>query len=152
MNGERYFDWQGWRCFYQVAGEPELPPLVMIHGHATSHFTWRHQVAALQMDFQVFTPDLLGFGRSSKPRDVAYNVEVWTAQITDFIRSVVQRPVMLVEIPRRSHRCACCRPPPGAGLKTGAYCFGWGVKLLAKLAGQLSLSADADAHHRTDAV
>ncbi len=96
MNGEMYFDWQGWRCFYQTAGEPEAPPVVLIHGHATSHFTWRHQVAALQRDFQVFAPDLLGFGRSSKPRDVAYNVEIWTAQITDFIRSVIQRPVLLV--------------------------------------------------------
>ncbi|WP_082670994.1 alpha/beta fold hydrolase [Chloracidobacterium thermophilum] len=96
MSSERYFDWQGWRCFYQAAGEPGAPPVVLIHGHATSHFTWRHQVVALQRDFQVFAPDLLGFGRSSKPRDVAYNVEVWTAQITDFIRSVIQRPVMLV--------------------------------------------------------
>ena len=96
MSSERYFDWQGWHCFYQAAGEPGAPPVVLIHGHATSHFTWRHQVAALQKDFQVFAPDLLGFGRSAKPRDVAYNVEVWTAQITDFIRSVIQRPVLLV--------------------------------------------------------
>jgi pimeloyl-ACP methyl ester carboxylesterase len=96
MSSERYFDWQGWRCFYQAAGEPGAPPVVLIHGHATSHFTWRHQVVALQRDFQVFAPDLLGFGRSSKPRDVAYNVEIWTAQITDFIQSVIQRPVLLV--------------------------------------------------------
>lgn len=90
-----YFDWRGRRCFYQVAGPPEAPAIVFIHGHATSHFTWRYQVAALQTEFRVFAPDLLGFGRSDKPRDLAYTVELWTAQITDFIEGVIGRPALV---------------------------------------------------------
>ncbi len=95
MNGEAYFAWQGRRCYYQTAGAPDTPPIVFIHGHATSHFTWRHQVAALQAEFRVFAPDLLGFGRSDKPRDVAYVVELWTAQIIAFLESAVGRPALL---------------------------------------------------------
>ncbi|MCS7080151.1 MAG: alpha/beta fold hydrolase [Chloracidobacterium sp.] len=90
-----YFDWHGRRCFYQVAGAPDAPPVVFIHGHATSHFTWRYQVAALQADFRVFAPDLLGFGRSDKPRDTAYTVELWTAQIIAFIEAVIGRPALV---------------------------------------------------------
>ncbi|OYT71759.1 MAG: hypothetical protein CFK52_07110 [Chloracidobacterium sp. CP2_5A] len=95
MSAGTHFDWRGRRCFYQVAGAPDAPPVAFIHGHATSHFTWRHQVAALQADFQVFAPDLLGFGRSDKPRDLAYTVELWTAQIIDFIESIIRRPALL---------------------------------------------------------
>ncbi|MFQ3581909.1 MAG: alpha/beta fold hydrolase [Chloracidobacterium sp.] len=95
MQDGTYFDWRGRRCFYQALGHPDAPPVVLIHGHATSHFTWRHQVAALQADFSVFVPDLLGFGRSAKPRDITYTVELWTAQVTDFLEAVVRRPVLL---------------------------------------------------------
>ena len=95
MHNGTYFNWRGHNCFYQALGKPDAPPVVLIHGHATSHFTWRHQVTALQADFSVFAPDLLGFGRSAKPRDITYTVAVWTAQVTDFIESVVGRPVLL---------------------------------------------------------
>ena len=46
------------------AGEPVLP----LHGWPDSSGLWRGQVPVLvERGFQVITPDLRGFGRSSRP-------------------------------------------------------------------------------------
>lgn len=40
------------------------PPLVLVHGVATSHTVWRHVVPELAKRRQVVTPDMPGFGAS----------------------------------------------------------------------------------------
>jgi pimeloyl-ACP methyl ester carboxylesterase len=80
--------WNGRRVFYQESGDPARAAVVFVHGHATSHFTWRHQAAAFDDQCRVLIPDLLGFGKSEKPREVIYSVDLWTEQIAAFIRDV----------------------------------------------------------------
>src|SRR5690349_755831 len=47
-------------------------PVVLLHGWPDTGDLWRHQVPALTADgFRVIAPDLRGFGRSSKPTDLA---------------------------------------------------------------------------------
>jgi pimeloyl-ACP methyl ester carboxylesterase len=88
-------EWRGHRLFYAESGDAGKRPVVLVHGHATSHFTWRNQLDGLGRDFRVLAPDLLGFGKSAKPRDLAYTTELWTDQIADFIKTVVGGPVVL---------------------------------------------------------
>jgi len=53
-----------------VAGPPDAPPIILLHGFPESHRTWRHQVADLARDHRVVAPDQRGFGGSDKPQEV----------------------------------------------------------------------------------
>jgi pimeloyl-ACP methyl ester carboxylesterase len=44
------------------------PALLLVHGMASSSFTWRHVMPALADHFTVVAPDLPGHGASAKPR------------------------------------------------------------------------------------
>ena len=56
----------GERVAYRAAGKGSL--LLLVHGIAGSSETWRHVMPALAERFSVLAPDLLGQGRSDKPR------------------------------------------------------------------------------------
>jgi pimeloyl-ACP methyl ester carboxylesterase len=56
----------GDRVVYRTAGKG--PVLLLVHGMAGSALTWRHVMPALAKRFRVLAPDLLGQGRSAKPR------------------------------------------------------------------------------------
>jgi len=51
--------------YYEVAGEGE--PLLLIHGHGSSSRDWEYQVNYFAKDYRVFTMDVRGCGKSSKP-------------------------------------------------------------------------------------
>ena len=54
---------------YDVTGEGR--PVVLLHGFPDSGRLWRHQVSALAgRGFRVIVPDLRGYGRSDKPKEV----------------------------------------------------------------------------------
>jgi len=50
-------------------GDPEAPPVVLIHGFGTSSFLWRRLIPLLSPWMRVVAPDLLGHGDSEKPQD-----------------------------------------------------------------------------------
>lgn len=73
---------------YYVAGPSEGRPVLLIHGFGLSGFSYRKTSAALAAEgHRVYALDLLGFGRSSKPADRTYSLELWEAQVTDFCRA-----------------------------------------------------------------
>jgi pimeloyl-ACP methyl ester carboxylesterase len=51
-----------------VAGPPDAPPLVLIHGLGASNASWLTVIPQLARRYRVFAIDLPGFGASSKPR------------------------------------------------------------------------------------
>jgi pimeloyl-ACP methyl ester carboxylesterase len=53
---------------YRVAGDPDAPVVVLVHGMAGSSSTWRDVIATLAERHRVIAPDLLGHGRSDKPQ------------------------------------------------------------------------------------
>lgn len=50
-------------------GDPEAPPVVLIHGFGTSSFLWRRLIPLLSPWMRVIAPDLLGHGDSEKPQE-----------------------------------------------------------------------------------
>lgn len=55
---------------YDVAGNG--PAVLFLHGFPDSRRLWRHQVAALSTaGYRTLAPDMRGYGKSDKPRDVA---------------------------------------------------------------------------------
>ncbi|MBA3840950.1 MAG: alpha/beta fold hydrolase, partial [Thermoleophilaceae bacterium] len=51
---------------YRIAGEG--PAIVLIHGITGSSEQWRHVMPLLADRFTVIAPDLMGHGKSDKPR------------------------------------------------------------------------------------
>ena len=91
-----YWQWRGNSIYYVCAGEPQLhkPPLLLIHGFGASTDHWRKNIAQLQEQFQVWAIDLLGFGRSAKPKQ-EYGGNLWREQLHDFITEVIGQPTVL---------------------------------------------------------
>ena len=57
----------GVRLFYEEAGAPDAPPLVLIMGWGGDHTAWALQVAALAADHRVIALDNRGAGQSEVP-------------------------------------------------------------------------------------
>lgn len=66
----------GVRVHYQEVGRKDAPPLVLIHGFASSTLVWSSVFLKLaDAGFRVIVPDLLGYGYTGKPRDGEYTIE-----------------------------------------------------------------------------
>jgi pimeloyl-ACP methyl ester carboxylesterase len=56
---------------YEVTGPDDGTPVVLLHGFPDSGRLWRNQVPALaDAGFRAVAPDLRGFGKSDKPKEV----------------------------------------------------------------------------------
>lgn len=53
---------------YRMMGDG--PPLLLLHGFPQTHMLWAKVAPRLAQEFTVITPDLRGYGASSKPRGV----------------------------------------------------------------------------------
>jgi pimeloyl-ACP methyl ester carboxylesterase len=58
----------GHRISYRERGEPGQPVVLLIHGITSSSATWDPVLPELSRGTRVIAPDLLGHGRSDKPR------------------------------------------------------------------------------------
>lgn len=94
---ERRYPWKYGDIFYQVKGEREAKPLVLIHSFApgASSHEWRKNIDALAEQFHVYAFDLLGAGLSDRPA-IDYSAEIYTDLIGDFLREVVGKPSLVV--------------------------------------------------------
>ncbi len=69
LPGVTHTDLQVGRARWHVAmaGDPEAPPIVLLHGWPQHWWLWRHQLADLATTHRVLVPDLRGFGWSDAP-------------------------------------------------------------------------------------
>jgi len=73
------------------------PPVVMIHGIASSSVTFERLVPLVEPHHRVVAIDLLGFGRSPAPEDAEYTIEEHTASLARSIRALrLREPIVLV--------------------------------------------------------
>ena len=88
-------EWRGHRLAYHVRGSG--PPLLLLHsiGLWSWSYEWREVAPLLAEHYTVHALDLLGFGRSDRPR-VPYSARLYLALVADFARRVVGTPVALV--------------------------------------------------------
>ncbi|MBN1564428.1 MAG: alpha/beta hydrolase [Anaerolineae bacterium] len=68
---------------YHTAGDPSLPPLLMVHGWFSYRGVWRQTIPALQDRFYCVAVDLLGFGDSDKPSDADYSIPAQGQRMLD---------------------------------------------------------------------
>jgi len=72
----------GYRRVYRIAGSG--PPLLLVHGIGDSSETWRSVIPRLARRHLVIAPDLLGHGRSAKPR-ADYSVAAYANGMRDLL-------------------------------------------------------------------
>jgi len=61
-------------------------PVVLLHGLGASSYSWRFALPELARRYEVFAPDMPGFGRSDKPWDFDYSLaglHRWVAAFMD---------------------------------------------------------------------
>jgi pimeloyl-ACP methyl ester carboxylesterase len=78
----RHIDLHGHEVSYRMAGEG--PTIVLVHGLALSSTTWRYVMPALAERYRVVAPDLLGHGKSGKPRG-DYSLGAFASGIRDLL-------------------------------------------------------------------
>ena len=116
----QYWQWRGHNVYYVQAGESQTqrPPLLLVHGFGASTDHWRKNITELSADFQVFAIDLLGFGRSAKPK-LQYSGDLWRDQLHDFISEVIGQKTILAGNSLGGYACLCVasqRPDSAAGV------------------------------------
>lgn len=57
----------GMRVHARIGGQPDAPPLLLLHGFPQTHAMWHRVAQALAPDFRLVLPDLRGYGDSAKP-------------------------------------------------------------------------------------
>jgi pimeloyl-ACP methyl ester carboxylesterase len=72
----------GYRRAFRLAGEG--PALLLIHGIGDSSVSWLELIPALARDHTVIAPDLLGHGRSDKPR-ADYSIGAYANAMRDLL-------------------------------------------------------------------
>jgi pimeloyl-ACP methyl ester carboxylesterase len=75
------------------------PPVLLIHGSGpgvSAWANWRTVLPALSGSHRVIAPDILGFGYTQRPPDVAYGPAVWLEHLLGFLDALDLPKVSLV--------------------------------------------------------
>ena len=90
----KYWKWNGFKIAWNVKGEGNIIPIVLIHGFGASSSHWRNNVKFfVKRGFAVYSLDLLGFGKSEQPGIKTINKldnGIWCDQVTDFIKEIIR--------------------------------------------------------------
>jgi len=91
------YRWQNGHIFYKTLGDKSTPPLVLLHapGIAASAYEMRKIAPALAQTYFIYTPDLLGFGLSDRPR-LEYSADTYISLCHDFLTNVVGQPATII--------------------------------------------------------
>ena len=93
----RFTKVNGLRVHYQETGDPQAPPIFLIHGFLSSTFVWSRvflEIAAA--GFRVIAPDLIGYGYSDKPKNFDYTIESQADVIAGLIERLgCERPILI---------------------------------------------------------
>lgn len=85
MGELKYVDLHGDRVAYLDEGHGEV--ILLLHGMAGSSQTWRSVIRPLARQYRVVAPDLLGHGRSAKPRS-DYSLGAFAVSLRDLLDEI----------------------------------------------------------------
>ena len=94
----KYLQLGGLRMAYVDEGDAAAPPVLMLHGEPTWSYLYRKMIAVFVGEgFRAVAPDLIGFGRSDKPKhmqDYSYRKHVdW---VVSFLEALDLKHITLV--------------------------------------------------------
>lgn len=93
----RFVEVDGVKVHYQEAGDSDAPPVLLIHGFASSNLVWSKVLLPLaETGFRVIAPDLLGYGYSEKPRHLEYTISSQANMLSGLLNRLGIARVLLV--------------------------------------------------------
>jgi pimeloyl-ACP methyl ester carboxylesterase len=90
------FDSLGLRLHYLEWGDPEAPPMLLVHGGLDSAWSWSEIAADLRRDFRVVAIDLRGHGDSGWSQGGDYHTHAFLGDLASFTAEVFDGPVSIV--------------------------------------------------------
>ncbi|MGE5764190.1 MAG: alpha/beta fold hydrolase [Mycobacterium leprae] len=75
---------------------PHTPPLLLLHGLPTSAYLWRDVMRDLGREHRAFAPDLVGLGRSERPRWRGYDLAAQARRLVGLLDALGVRDVVVV--------------------------------------------------------
>lgn len=86
---DSFYKWRFGNVYYSKTGEGA--PLLLVHqlDYASSAYEWKGVVDTLSKTHTVYTLDLLGCGRSDKPK-VTYTNYLYVQLLNDFVKEVIK--------------------------------------------------------------
>lgn len=73
---------------YLEGGPKDAEVLLLVHGFGSDKDTWTHFARYLTKDYRVIAVDLPGFGESSRPDDISYDVASQAERLFEFTRGL----------------------------------------------------------------
>jgi pimeloyl-ACP methyl ester carboxylesterase len=92
----RIFFSQRLRLHYVDWGNPDAPPLVMLHGGRDHCRNWDWAAAELRRDWHIIAPDLRGHGDSQWSADGSYSVASYVYDLAQLVDQQRLAPVTLI--------------------------------------------------------
>lgn len=94
-SADNYYEWRFGKIYYRKKGHGT--PLLLIHDLTvySSAYEWNKVIDELAKTYTVYAIDLLGCGRSEKPR-ITYTNYLYVQLITDFIKNVIGKKTDIV--------------------------------------------------------
>lgn len=94
-SADNYYEWRFGKIYYRKKGHGT--PLLLIHDLTvySSAYEWNKVIDELAKTHTVYAIDLLGCGRSEKPR-ITYTNYLYVQLITDFIKNVIGKKTDIV--------------------------------------------------------
>ena len=77
-------------------GEPQNPPIVLVHGGSAHAHWWDHIAIELAQKYRVIALDLRGHGDSSWPAPPSYEIDDYVADLTAFVVALRLPPLVLI--------------------------------------------------------
>lgn len=90
-----YFEWRFGKVYYTKSGQGT--PILLIHDldASQSSYEFKSLIKKLEKKYTVYTIDLIGFGKSDKPK-ITYTNFLFVQLVTDFITTVIKQKTNLV--------------------------------------------------------
>ncbi len=93
-NESMYWNWNGFKIFWNVKGQENSHPIILLHGFGASSKHWRNNSNFFaKKGYSVYSLDLIGFGNSAQPgiREIGkLDNGIWCNQVNDFIQQVIR--------------------------------------------------------------
>ncbi|KAF2740974.1 alpha/beta-hydrolase [Polyplosphaeria fusca] len=81
--------------FYTLTGDPSNPPFLLLHGFTCDSHDWSWQIPFLAKNFYIIAPDLRGHGRSSAPKDTAYDITSFASDAAALLKHLdIKLPIL----------------------------------------------------------
>jgi haloalkane dehalogenase len=84
------------RYHFVDEGNPNNPPVLMLHGNPTWTFYYRRLISALKQDYRIIAPDHMGCGFSDKPQNYSYRLSNHTANVEALVDHLGLQNITLI--------------------------------------------------------